>query len=105
MIGMTNMPEAKLAREAELCYATLALATDYDCWHETEEDVSIEAILANIRKNVENSRRIIREIARRLPGKDSCGCGEALRHAIITDRKRLPAANRKRLALFLGKYS
>lgn len=105
VIGMTNMPEAKLAREAELCYSTLALATDYDCWHESEEDVSIEAILAIIRKNVENSRRIIREVARRLPGKDSCGCGDALRHAIITDRKKVPAAARKRLGLFLGKYS
>ena len=105
VIGMTNMPEAKLAREAELCYATLALATDYDCWHETEEDVSIEAILAIIRKNVENSKKIVREIARRLPGKGSCGCKDALRHAIITDRKRVPAATRKRLALLLGKYS
>ena len=105
VIGMTNMPEAKLAREAELCYATLALATDYDCWHESEEDVSIEAILAIIRKNVENSKMIIQEVARRLPGTDSCGCGEALRHAVITDRKRIPAATRKRLSLFLGKYS
>jgi 5'-methylthioadenosine phosphorylase len=105
VIGMTNMPEAKLAREAELCYSTLALATDYDCWHESEEDVSIEAILAIIRKNVENSKRIIREVASRLPGTDSCGCGEALRHAVITDRKRIPAATRKRLSLFLGKYS
>lgn len=105
VIGMTNMPEAKLAREAELCYATLALATDYDCWHETEEDVSIEAVLSILRKNVENSKRIVREIARRLPGKASCGCGEALRHAVITERKKIPAAARKRLSLFLEKYS
>lgn len=104
VIGMTNMPEAKLAREAELCYATLALATDYDCWHETEEDVSIEAILALIRKNVENSKKIIREVARRLPGNGTCGCGETLRHAIITDRKRIPAAARKRLSLLIGRY-
>ncbi|PWB62907.1 MAG: S-methyl-5'-thioadenosine phosphorylase [Deltaproteobacteria bacterium] len=104
VIGMTNMPEAKLAREAELCYATLALATDYDCWHETEEDVSIEAILAIIRKNVENSKRIIREVARRLPGKGSCGCGQALKHAIITDRKRIPSGARRRLSLLIGKY-
>ncbi len=105
VIGMTNMPEAKLAREAELCYATLALATDYDCWHETEDDVSIEAILAIIRKNVENSKKIVREVARRLPGRDACGCGEALRYAVITERKRIPAATRKRLSLFLEKYS
>jgi 5'-methylthioadenosine phosphorylase len=104
VIGMTNMPEAKLAREAELCYATLALATDYDCWHETEEDVSIEAILGILRKNVENSRRIVREVASRLPGKGSCGCGEALKYAIITERRRIPAAARKRLSLLIGKY-
>ncbi|MBI5419309.1 MAG: S-methyl-5'-thioadenosine phosphorylase [Deltaproteobacteria bacterium] len=104
VIGMTNMPEAKLAREAELCYATLALATDYDCWHESEEDVSVEAILSVLKKNVENSKRIIREIARRLPGKGSCRCGEALRYAIITDRGRIPATARKRLSLLIGKY-
>jgi 5'-methylthioadenosine phosphorylase len=104
VIGMTNMPEAKLAREAELCYATLALATDYDCWHETEEDVSIESILAIIRKNVENSKRIVRHVAGRIPGEGSCGCGETLRHAVITDRKRIPAAKRRRLSLLIGKY-
>lgn len=104
VIGMTNLPEAKLAREAELCYATLALATDYDCWHETEEDVSIEAVLALLRKNVENSKRIVREVARRLPGKGSCGCDESLRHAIITDRKKIPAPARRKLALLIGKY-
>jgi 5'-methylthioadenosine phosphorylase len=104
VIGMTNLPEAKLAREAELCYATLALATDYDCWHGTEVDVSIEAVLALLRKNVENSKRIVREVARRLPGKGSCGCGESLRHAIITDRKKIPAPARRKLALLIGKY-
>ena len=104
VIGMTNMPEAKLAREAELCYATLALATDYDCWHETEQDVSIESVLAIIRKNVENSKRIVREVARRIPGKISCGCGEILKYAVITDRKRIPAAKRRSLSLLIGKY-
>jgi len=104
VIGMTNMPEAKLAREAEICYATLALATDYDCWHENEEDVSIESILAIIRQNVENSKRIIRDVAGRLPGKGGCGCGETLRYAIITDRKKIPSAARKRLSLLIGKY-
>ena len=104
VIGMTNMPEAKLAREAEVCYATLALATDYDCWHESEEDVSIESILAIIRQNVEHSKRIIREVAGRLPGREGCGCSETLRYAIITDRKKIPAAARKRLTLLLGKY-
>jgi 5'-methylthioadenosine phosphorylase len=104
VIGMTNMPEAKLAREAEICYATLALATDYDCWHESEEDVSIEAILAIIRRNVENSKRIIREVARRLSRPGGCGCGETLRYAIITDPKKIPVATRKRLSLLIGKY-
>lgn len=102
VIGMTNMPEAKLAREAQICYATLALATDYDCWHRTEEDVSVEAILAILRGNVETSKRIIREAAKRLPGEGTCGCAAALRHAIITDRRRIPPSARKRLALLIG---
>jgi 5'-methylthioadenosine phosphorylase len=101
---MTNMPEAKLAREAEICYATLALATDYDCWHETQEDVSIEAILDALRRNVENSKRIVREIALRFPLPGGCRCGEALKYAIITDRKRIPPAARRRLSLLIGKY-
>ena len=104
VIGMTNMPEAKLAREAELCYATLALATDYDCWHETEEDVTVGSILAILKTNVENSKKIVREVARRLPAPGGCHCGEALGHALITDRKRIPAATRKRLSLLIGKY-
>ena len=104
VIGMTNMPEAKLAREAELCYATLALATDYDCWHESEEDVSIEAILDLLRRNVETSKRIVREAAHLLPGKEGCGCGESLKHALITDRKRIPSSSRKALSLLIGKY-
>ena len=104
VIGMTNMPEANLAREAELCYATFALATDYDCWHETEEDVSNEAIVSLLKRNVENSKRIIREVVRRLPGNRACGCGDALRHAIITDKRAVPPAVRKRLSLLIGRY-
>ncbi|GAB4238983.1 MAG: S-methyl-5'-thioadenosine phosphorylase [Deltaproteobacteria bacterium] len=104
VIGMTNMPEAKLAREAEICYATLALATDYDCWHETQDDVSIDAILEVLRRNVENSKKILLEIVRRLPLPGTCRCREALKYAIITDRKRIPAAARKRLAPLIGKY-
>jgi 5'-methylthioadenosine phosphorylase len=104
VIGMTNMPEAKLAREAEICYATLALATDYDCWHDTQEDVSIDAILDVLRRNVENSKRIVREIALRFPLPGECRCGEALKFAIITDRKRIPPAARRRLAPLIGKY-
>jgi len=104
VIGMTNMPEAKLAREAELCYAALALATDYDCWHDSEEDVSVEAILAILKRNAENSRKIVREVAKRLPLSGECRCGEALKYAVITERKAIPAAARKRLSLLLGKY-
>jgi len=104
VIGMTNLPEAKLAREAEICYATLALATDYDCWHATQKDVSVEAILDVLRRNVENSKRIVREVARRLPLPGKCRCGEALEFALITDRKKIPPAARKRLSLLIGKY-
>ncbi len=104
VIGMTNLPEAKLAREAELCYAAIALATDYDCWHESEEDVSVETILSTLRSNVENSRKILREVTRRLPLPGTCRCGESLKYALITDRKKIPAAARKRLALLIGKY-
>ena len=104
IIGMTNLQEAKLAREAEICYATLALATDYDCWHESGEDVSIEAILELLRRNVETSKKIVREAARRLPGKEGCGCGESLKYALITDRKRIPSSSRKALSLLIGKY-
>ncbi len=104
VIGMTNMPEAKLAREAEICYATLALATDYDCWHESAKDVSIEAILSIVRRNAENAKRIIREVAGRLPGKGVCGCGETLRYAVITDPRKIRPAARTRLSLLIGKY-
>jgi 5'-methylthioadenosine phosphorylase len=102
VIGMTNMPEAKLARESQICYATLAMVTDYDNWHRTEEDVSVEAILSILRRNVETSKKIIGETAKRLPGEGTCGCAAALKHAVITDRKKIPAAVRKRLALLIG---
>lgn len=102
VIGMTNMPEAKLAREAGLCYATLALATDYDCWREGHEDVSVDAILAVLRKNVENSKRIILEVAKRLAERPECGCSDSLKYAILTDPEKITASARKRLALILG---
>ncbi len=103
VIGMTNMPEAKLAREAGICYAALALATDYDCWHESEDDVSVESILALLRRNVENSKRIVRQVARALPLSGNCGCAEALKHAILTDPGKVPAAARRRLSLLIGR--
>jgi 5'-methylthioadenosine phosphorylase len=105
VIGMTNMPEAKLAREAGICYATLALATDYDCWHEGHEDVSVDAIIAVLRRNVENSKKIIVEVANRMSKRPGCGCPESLKYAILTDPKKISAAARKRLAVILGNPS
>jgi 5'-methylthioadenosine phosphorylase len=104
VIGMTNLPEARLAREAEICYATVALATDYDCWHEVHADVSIEAVIAILRQNVATARDIIRAAARRLSGNRSCACGEALKYAIMTPRELIPEATRRKLALLMGKY-
>lgn len=104
VIGMTNLTEAKLAREAELCYATFAMVTDYDCWHPQHDAVTVDVIIANLNKNAENVQRAIREVVRALgPGRD-CHCGSALAHAILTDRKVIPAAAKKRLAPIIGKY-
>lgn len=106
VIGMTNLPEAKLAREAELCYATIALSTDYDCWHESEEDVSVEAVVAILRKNVELARAILRAATLRigeLPAR-TCLCESAVRHAVMTSREHIPDEARRRLALILGRY-
>ena len=99
VIGMTNMPEAKLAREAELCYATMALATDYDCWHETEEAVTVEAILDTLHRNVALAKRILQAVLPSVAGMQDCACHQALTHAVITDRKRVPAAAKRKLAL------
>lgn len=104
VIGMTNIPESRLAREAEICYATVALATDYDCWHAEHEDVSIEAVLAIIQHNVATARDIIRRAARQLAAPRDCGCGEALKYAIMTQRERIPEATRNKLELLIGRY-
>jgi 5'-methylthioadenosine phosphorylase len=104
VIGMTGVTEAKLAREAELCYATFALITDYDCWHPQHESVTLNEILANMGRNTENVQRAIREAVRSLGDERGCKCGAALAHAIVTDRKVIPAATRKRLAPIIGKY-
>jgi 5'-methylthioadenosine phosphorylase len=104
VIGMTNLPEAKLAREAEICYSTIALSTDYDCWHETEEDVSVEAVLAVIRKNVELAKQIVKGAIERIPARRTCGCVEAARYAVMTAPDAIPAAARERLGLLLDKY-
>src|SRR5215510_2158643 len=104
VIGMTNLPEAKLAREAELCYATLALATDYDCWHASAADVDIGAILALLQRNVELAQEVIRRTVLHVPETRSCPCSTALQTAIITDRTMIPAAVKERLGLLIGHY-
>jgi 5'-methylthioadenosine phosphorylase len=98
VIGMTAMPEAKLAREAELPYATMALATDYDCWHETEEDVTVEAILAVLKANADLAKRTVVELAGNLPDTSKSPATGALRYAVISDPKSQPAEATKRLS-------
>ena len=104
VIGMTNIQEAKLAREAEICYATLALVTDYDVWHETEEDVTVGGVVAILLENAAMAKAILRRAVRVLPTTRTCPCPHALRDAIITARDRIPAATRERLRLLVGKY-
>lgn len=104
LIGMTALPEAKLAREAEICYATLACITDYDTWHEGHERVSADLILANLRANVAASKRVVRELARRLPAQRTCACGDALATAIVTPLDLVPEETRRALDPIIGKY-
>jgi 5'-methylthioadenosine phosphorylase len=104
IIGMTNLQEAKLAREAEICYATLAMVTDYDCWHPAHEAVTVEQVVAVLLKNAENACNVVREVVAAMPRERRCKCGSALANAIQTDRKLIPAEVRGRLALLLDKY-
>jgi 5'-methylthioadenosine phosphorylase len=105
VIGMTNLQEAKLAREAEICYATMALVTDYDCWHESEEDVTVEAVLAVLRANAEMAQRILRATVPRVAQRErTCGCASALQYAIVTDPARIPQKLKDDLAPIIGKY-
>jgi len=103
LIGMTAMPEAKLAREAELCYATLAIATDFDCWHESEEAVTVEAVIRVLKTGVRNARAVVAAVAGLVSGARNCGCATALEHAIITDRGAIPAEAAARLAPIVGR--
>jgi 5'-methylthioadenosine phosphorylase len=103
VIGMTNMPEAKLAREAELCYATLALVTDYDCWHETEEAVTVEAVLGTLHRNVALAKQILRSAMPSFANPIDCPCHRALDNAILTAPKRIPTAVRKKLAVLIDR--
>src|SRR5882757_1593781 len=104
VIGMTNVTEAKLAREAEICYATISMITDYDCWHPEHESVTATQIIATLNQNAENAQKVLRTAVRELPVSRSCKCGSALQHALVTDLKIVPKATKKRLAAIIGKY-
>ncbi len=105
IIGMTNLPEARLAREAEMCYGTVALATDYDCWHEGHDDVSVEAVIAIIQQNVVTAKKIITTVVQNLTQQPkNCHCDEALKFAIMTDKSFIPSATQEALKPIIGKY-
>ncbi len=104
VIGMTNLQEAKLAREAEICYVTIAMVTDYDCWHPDHDAVTVNQIIATLSKNAENACAVVAQAVANMPAARSCGCGSALAHAIITDRKAVPEATRRKLGIIVDKY-
>ena len=104
VIGMTNLQEAKLAREAEICYVTVAMVTDYDCWHEEHDAVTVTDILANLNRNAENACNVVAAAVANMPANRECKCGSALAHALITDPAAVPAVTRKKLDLLVGKY-
>lgn len=104
VIGMTNLTEAKLAREAEICYGIIALSTDYDCWHDSHEDVTVDAIIQIIHQNVAMAKNIIRQAVADITPVRNCGCGTALQYAVITDRSVIPPETKQKLELIAGKY-
>jgi len=104
VIGMTNFAEAKLAREAEICYATLASVTDYDCWHPNHESVTIDMVIQNLHRNVENAKRILSTVIKNIKPERSCACKDALKYAILTERKIIPDKIKKDLDIIIGKY-
>jgi 5'-methylthioadenosine phosphorylase len=104
VIGMTALPEAKLAREAELCYATLAFATDYDVWHQSEAAVTVEMVVRNLLANVAAGRQIVERALPHIPRERTCPCATALANSIITQRDRIPHEAKERLAVLVGKY-
>ncbi len=104
VIGMTNLQEAKLAREAEICYVTVAMVTDYDCWHPHHDSVTVDQIVAVLVKNADNAIKVLRATVAAMPKARTCKCGAALAHAILTERDKIPAATRKKLSLILDKY-
>src|SRR6202171_6454976 len=104
VIGMTNLTEAKLAREAEICYVTVAMVTDYDCWHPDHDAVTVTDIIANLVKNAETAAKVVTAAVAGMPAQRSCKCGAALAHAIITDRRLVPDATRRKLGILIEKY-
>jgi len=104
VIGMTNLQEAKLAREAEICYVTVAMVTDYDCWHQDHDAVSVNDILTNLRMNSENACRVVASAVARMPEGRGCKCGSALAHAILTDRTQVPEMTKQKLGILVAKY-
>ena len=104
VIGMTNVTEAKLAREAEICYATIAMITDYDCWHPEHDSVTVSAILATLNQNTANAQNVLRETIKTMPSDRKCKCADALKHAILTDPKLIPPQTKKSLSAIIGKY-
>ncbi len=104
IIGMTNMAEARLAREAEMCFATIAAVTDYDCWHESHEAVTVEMILGNLAKNADNAKLLLRECVAKISEKKTCSCSESLKYAIVTRKADISAKLKRGLAPLIGKY-
>ena len=104
VIGMTNLQEAKLAREAEICYATMAMVTDYDCWREGHDDVTVEQIVAVLHQNAANACKVVKAAVAAMPRERNCACASALKNAILTDPKMIPAETRRNLDLLIGKY-
>ena len=104
IIGMTNLQEAKLAREAEICYTTIALVTDYDCWHPDHDSVTVEMIVGNLMQNAKMAQQVIAAAVERLPIARDCECARALATAIITRPEAIPAATKKKLRPIVGKY-
>lgn len=104
LVGMTQLPEAKLAREAGLCYTSISMVTDYDCWHESHESVTVDLILANMARTVDLTKNVIRTAIDRISPQQDCGCEQALKYAIVTPRDRIPLMRRKTLDLLIREY-
>jgi 5'-methylthioadenosine phosphorylase len=104
VIGMTNLQEAKLAREAEICYATVAMVTDYDCWREGHDDVTVDQIVAVLNQNAANACKVVKAAVASMPRERNCACASALKFAMLTDPKTIPAETRRKLDLLVGKY-